>query len=131
MPEYRPRVVDSELREALASIGAVLVEGPKSVGKTMTASQIARSQVRFDVDAQARAAAELDPSLALVGDNPRLIDEWQRVKDVWDAVRRAVDDRGATGLFILAGSAVPPDDETRHVGAGQFLRAEDASDDAL
>ena len=122
MPEYRPRVVDSELSEALASVGAVLVEGPKSVGKTMTASQIARSQVRFDVDAQARAAAELDPSLALVGDNPRLIDEWQRVKDVWDAVRRAVDDRGVTGLFILAGSAVPPDDETRHVGAGRFLR---------
>jgi predicted AAA+ superfamily ATPase len=122
MPEYRPRVVDAELREALESVGAVLIEGPKSVGKTMTASQVARSQVRFDVDARARAAAELDPSLALVGDNPRLIDEWQRVKDVWDAVRRAVDDRQATGLFILAGSTVPPDDETRHVGAGRFLR---------
>jgi predicted AAA+ superfamily ATPase len=122
MPEYRPRVVDAELREALESVGAVLIEGPKAVGKTTTASQIARSEVRFDVDAQARAAAELDPSLALIGENPRLIDEWQRVKDVWDAVRRAVDDRGATGLFILAGSAVPPDNEMRHVGAGRFLR---------
>jgi predicted AAA+ superfamily ATPase len=122
MAAYRPRVVDSELREALESVGAVLVEGPKAVGKTWTASQITRSEVRLDIDDRARAAAEIDPSIALIGANPRLIDEWQRVEAIWDHVRRAVDDRGENGLFVLTGSAVPPDDETRHVGAGRFLR---------
>ncbi len=122
MPEYRPRVVDGELTAALASIGAVLVEGPKAVGKTFTASQVAKSEVRLDTDGRAREAARLDPSLALEGANPRLIDEWQLVPGIWDHVRRAVDDRGENGLFILTGSAVPPDDETRHVGAGRFLR---------
>ena len=122
MPEYRLRVVDAELREALESVGAVLIEGPKAVGKTWTASQVSSSEVRLDVDDRARAASGLDPSIALIGANPRLIDEWQRVGAIWDHVRRAVDDRGQTGLFILTGSSVPPDEETRHVGAGRFLR---------
>lgn len=120
--QYLPRVVDAELAASLASVGAVLVEGPKACGKTETARQAARSEVRLDVDAQARATAALDPSLLLDGPTPRLIDEWQRVPAIWDHVRRTVDDRQAAGQFILAGSAVPADDETRHSGAGRFIR---------
>lgn len=90
---YRARVVDSELRERLQSSGAVLIQGPKVCGKTETALQAAKSQVRLDVDGQARSAAKLTPDLVLIGETPRLIDEWQRVPEIWDHVRRAVDER--------------------------------------
>jgi predicted AAA+ superfamily ATPase len=120
--QYRPRIIDQELREALESVGAVLIEGPKACGKTETARQAAKSEVRLDVDAQARTAVSVEPDLVLEGREPRLIDEWQRAPDIWNLVRRAVDDRGGPGHFILTGSAVPPDDDTRHVGAGRFIR---------
>ncbi|MBA3875474.1 MAG: hypothetical protein C0498_00825 [Anaerolinea sp.] len=119
---YRARVVDLELAASLASAGAVLVEGPKACGKTETARRPARSEVLLDVDRRARQAAAIDPSLILDGDTPRLIDEWQREPSIWDYIRRAVDDRGATGQFILTGSSVPPDEETRHIGAMRIIR---------
>ena len=119
---YRSRVVDSELRELLQSSGAVLIQGPKVCGKTETALQAAKSQVRLDVDAQARSAAKLTPDLVLLGETPRLIDEWQRVPELWDHVRRAVDDRQAQGQFILTGSMIPGDETVRHSGAGRMAR---------
>lgn len=119
---YRPRIVDAELAASLASAGAVLIEGPKACGKTETARQAARSEVLLDIDERARLAAGVDPGLVLEGAAPRLIDEWQREPEIWNHVRRAVDDRGGSGHFILTGSAVPADDETRHVGAGRFVR---------
>ena len=67
---YRPRIVDTELGEALASAGAVLIEGPKACGKTETARRAARSEVLLDVDARARQAAAIDPSLVLDGAEP-------------------------------------------------------------
>ena len=119
---YRPRVADAELTERLESVGAVVVEGPKAAGKTETARQAAQSEVLLDVDQAARAAVEIDPSLVLAGATPRLIDEWQVAPAVWNQIRRAVDDRRQPGQFILAGSAVPADDVTRHTGAGRFSR---------
>jgi len=119
---YSPRVVDQELRNRLESSGAVLIEGPKACGKTETARQAAASEVLLDVDERARAAAALDPGLILAGNTPRLIDEWQVEPRVWNHVRRAVDDRQKPGQFILAGSAVPADDATRHSCAGRFSR---------
>ena len=119
---YRPRVVDAELAAALDAVGAVLIEGPKACGKTETARQAARSEARLDVDEEARLAAATDPALVLRGETPRLIDEWQLEPAIWNHVRRAVDDRQGTGQFVLTGSAVPPDDDTRHSGAGRFLR---------
>lgn len=122
LPSYTPRVADQELLERLATSGAVLIEGPKACGKTETARQAAASEVLLDVDERARAAAALDPGLILAGDTPRLIDEWQVEPRVWNHVRRAVDDRREPGQFILAGSAAPADDATRHSGAGRFSR---------
>jgi uncharacterized protein len=119
---YVPRIVDTELAERLAANGAVVIEGPKACGKTRTARGQAASEVRLDVDAAARQAAELDPALILDGETPRLIDEWQIVPSVWNHVRGLVDDRGAPGQFILTGSATPRDDKTRHSGAGRFGR---------
>ena len=120
--EYRPRVVDAELEQLLASSGAVLIEGPKACGKTTTALQRAASSVRLDLDSNARTAAVLDPRLALVGETPQLIDEWQLVPAIWNTVRAIVDERNADGQFILTGSAVPADEITRHSGALRIAR---------
>lgn len=119
---YRPRIVDAELGRALQSAGAVLLEGPRACGKTETARQSARSEVLLDVDQAAQRAATVDASLILAGETTRLLDEWQVVPAVWNQVRRAVDERGGAGHFILTGSSIPADDDTRHVGAGRFLR---------
>lgn len=119
---YTPRVVDEELTTRLASAGAVVLEGPKACGKTATARQRAASEVLLDVDSAARAAVAVDPALVLAGAAPRLIDEWQVEPDLWNHVRRAVDDRNEPGQFILTGSAVPADDSTRHTGAGRIVR---------
>jgi len=123
LPDYRPRTADAELASLLAAGGAVLVEGPRACGKTATARFAARSEVTLDTNLRARAAGLLDAVTLLDGDRPRLIDEWQFVPEVWNQVRRAVDDTGGqAGSFILTGSAVPADDATRHSGAGRILR---------
>jgi len=120
--DYRARVVDAELITRLASTGAVVIDGPKACGKTATARQVAASEVLLDVDENARRAVAIDPALVLDGEVPRLIDEWQIEPGIWNHIRRAVDDRGAAGQFILTGSAVPADDITRHTGAGRLTR---------
>jgi predicted AAA+ superfamily ATPase len=122
MTAYRSRVVEKELISRLKSVGAVVIEGPKACGKTATAETMAASQVRLDVDDQARRAAAIDPALVLEGAAPRLIDEWQVVPAIWNHVRRAVDARRKPGQFILTGSALPADDVTRHTGAGRLAR---------
>ncbi|HWO83104.1 MAG TPA: DUF4143 domain-containing protein [Solirubrobacterales bacterium] len=119
---YFPRIADLELRKRLDSAGAVLIEGPKACGKTETARQMAKSEVLLDVDRGAREAAEINPGLVLSGETPRLIDEWQVEPSIWDHVRREVDMRGDPGQFILAGSAQPTDEDTRHTGAGRISR---------
>ena len=120
--KYWPRVADGELKRRLARSGAVLIEGPRACGKTASARRIAASSVMLDADPSARRAAAVDPGFLLQGATPRLIDEWQLVPDIWNHVRHAVDDRPGRGHFILTGSAVPPDDITRHTGAGRIGR---------
>lgn len=119
---YIERIVDRELTEKLKAIGAAVIEGPKACGKTVTAQHLAASEVRLDVDLEARQAAALEPAFVLDGPTPRLIDEWQLEPTIWDHVRRAIDDRRKPGQFILTGSAVPADDITRHSGAGRLSR---------
>ena len=117
---YLPRLADNLLADQLLAMGAVLIEGVKGCGKTATARQRASSEVLLDTDPEAERRAAIDPRLLLDGQTPRLLDEWQRTPRVWDAVRRAVDDRGVPGQFILTGSATPSDDVQRHSGAGRF-----------
>jgi hypothetical protein len=120
--QYRPRVIDSELADRLQGAGAVVIEGPRACGKTSTARQFAASEALLDTDANSRRMVDTDPAAALAGAAPRLFDEWQVAPSIWNQVRRAVDERGAPGQFILTGSAVPADDITRHTGAGRFSR---------
>jgi predicted AAA+ superfamily ATPase len=118
--DYRARVVDAELRRALAAVGAVVIEGPKACGKTLTARQVAASELRVDTDPRVPPAIAVDPALLLDGAPPQLLDEWQVQPALWNHVRRAVDDRQQAGQFILTGSATPDDDAARHSGAGRF-----------
>jgi hypothetical protein len=120
--DYRTRVVDAVLDARLKAVGCAVLEGPKAVGKTATAARRAASEVRLDTDANAREIARADPSLVLEGAAPRLIDEWQIVPEIWNHVRRAVDDIGMPGQFILTGSTAASDDVARHSGAGRMSR---------
>jgi predicted AAA+ superfamily ATPase len=122
---YFSRICDFELQNALATMGAALVEGAKWCGKTSTAANIARSTLFMQDPDNARSYQEMadtKPSLLLKGESPRLIDEWQMSPVLWDAVRFEVDKRGLTGQFILTGSAVPTDNVTAHTGTGRFAR---------
>lgn len=120
MAHYVPRVVDQEIAGDLLAVGAVSLEGPKACGKTATARQHAASEVLLDIDPEAAEAARVDPRFVLDGATPRLIDEWQVVPALWNAARRAVDDRGRPGQFLLTGSSRPVEDARRHSGAGRF-----------
>lgn len=123
---YVPRLADEELQSALSTFGAVLIEGPKWCGKTTTARQAAASELLVADPANDfgnRTLAQIDPSLAMRGDEPRLIDEWQEVPKLWDAARFECDERGGTGHFIFTGSATPRESQTpMHSGAGRFAR---------
>jgi predicted AAA+ superfamily ATPase len=118
--EYYKRFADKLLVERLQSSGAVLIEGTKGCGKTETAKQVSASIARLDADEQIRIRMEIDPKTVLTGDTPRLLDEWQEYPQIWNYVRREVDERKQKGQFILTGSATPDDRVKRHSGAGRF-----------
>ena len=104
--DYHARIADKILHEMLEALGAVLIEGLKWCGKTTTALQQAKSSVSLDDSEGSDAAiqlARLSPARLLQGPVPRLIDEWQVVPSIWDAVRFAVDKRNEEGQFILTG----------------------------
>ena len=119
---YLPRLVDAEVRAVLETSAAVVLDGPKSCGKTWTALRHSAGAVMFDRDPDARLSAAVNPVRLLEGPYPRLLDEWQTAPEIWNAVRGACDDGTGPGRFILTGSAVPPDDVTRHSGAGRIRR---------
>lgn len=118
---YRPRVIDPALNRALESAGAVVIEGARASGKTMTALHAAGSYAFID-DVDVQRIMEIAPRSILDGDAPRLLDEWQVAPELWNLVRRAVDAAPEPGRFILTGSALPADDITRHTGVGRFIR---------
>ncbi|MDR3200147.1 MAG: DUF4143 domain-containing protein [Spirochaetales bacterium] len=120
MSPYFKRFADKALQDRLRGSGAALIQGAKGCGKTETAVQIAKSSVRLDVDNEVRVRMELDPKSVLVGPVPRLIDEWQEYPQIWNYVRREVDDRKKRGQFILTGSANPEERARLHSGAGRF-----------
>ena len=125
MNDYLPRVIDPRLDEYLQTFGAVCVEGPKWCGKTWTSLYHSNSAIFIGDPAgnfQNRQLAELSPDLVLEGDVPRLIDEWQEVPPLWDAVRYKVDQAHQKGQFILTGSTTPNHKGILHSGAGRIAR---------
>lgn len=122
---YLPRMIDAKLEEYLKTFGAVCVEGPKWCGKTWTSAFHSRSEIDLGDPAgnfQNRQLAQMSPALVLEGEAPRLIDEWQEVPPIWDAVRYRVDQSGQKGQFILTGSATPNHKGVLHSGAGRIAR---------
>ncbi len=125
--EYKKRIADGILEKKLKSSGAVLVEGPKWCGKTTTSEQHSNS-VNYISDPvnlhRNMILAEVDINALLDGDKPLLLDEWQIIPQLWDAVRFAVDHSKGIGQFILTGSAVPVDAEEQkkinHTGTGRI-----------
>lgn len=117
---YIQRIIEAELTDLLSASGAVLIKGPKSCGKTSTAKQFAKSVLEMDRDSQVPIIMATNPQLLLIGDTPRLIDEWQEQPEIWNYLRHEVDDRNEKGQFILTGSANPTDDVKLHSGAGRF-----------
>ncbi len=116
---YLRRVVDDELDQLIGSLPAISLEGAKGVGKTETALQRATTTYRLD-DPAMQAIAQADPRAMLTQLPPVLLDEWQRVPPLWDAVRRAVDDGAPPGSILLTGSASPARPPT-HSGAARVV----------
>ena len=124
-PKYKDRLIDTYIDECLEIAGAVCIEGPKWCGKTWTSEHHSESSIYIGDPSgnyQNRTLALTDPLSVLYGDTPRLIDEWQEVPPLWDAVRNAVDKRMEKGQFILTGSATPNKKGKMHSGAGRIIK---------
>lgn len=115
--EYIPRLVDAEILDLLQTMGIVLIEGPKAVGKTESAIQVAKTVVRLDIDENARNLAKVAPQTLFTGEVPILFDEWQLVPELWAHTKVEADKRKLKGQFILTGSSIPVDDVTKDVNA--------------
>lgn len=123
--KYLPRVVDNEIDELMEIMGAVLIEGCKWCGKSTTGAHHAKSIIEFQNPDRKQEYDEIKntrPSLFLVGDKPRMFDEWQMYPVVWDSIRTDVDHSGLKGEYILTGSAKPSEGETMHTGTGRISR---------
>ena len=118
MNNYKKRIADGLLQLKLESFGVILLVGPKGCGKTTTAKQKAKSVIEFqdeDKREQYLSVANSFPSKLLVGDTPRLFDEWQDAPKIWGAIRESADDLNEPGLYILTGSS-SRDVATPHTG---------------
>lgn len=123
--EYKRRVIDTTIETYLKISGAICIEGPKWCGKTWTSAFHSNSEFLVgnpQNNFSNRQLAELNPSLILEGDAPRLIDEWQEVPSIWDATRAEVDKRHKKGQIILTGSSTPKKKGIMHTGSGRIVR---------
>ena len=122
---YRPRIIDEELEKNLKIFGAISIEGPKWCGKTWTALNHSNSVAFLNNTAdnfREKHLAEMDVNLILDKEKPELIDEWQEVPAIWDAVRFKCDQDKEKGKYILTGSATPVSDKIHHSGAGRICK---------
>lgn len=121
--DYKKRIIDETLKKYLETFGALLIEGPKWCGKTWTGSNASNS-IFLLADPKNnfnnKQIALLNPDIVLNGDNPRLIDEWQEVPSLWDAVRGRVDESAKKGQFILTGSSAVDKSKYIHSGTGRI-----------
>jgi len=122
--KYTQRITDSILNDRLSTFGGVLITGPKGCGKTTSAKQFAKSVVEFQ-DEELRdsylSVAETQPSKLLIGEKPRLFDEWQDAPKIWGAIRKAIDDEHKLGQYILTGSS-SKNVKTPHTGTLRISR---------
>ncbi len=123
--QYKRRVIDDTIETYLQVSGAICIEGPKWCGKTWTSAFHSNSEFLVGDPSNNfsnRQLAELNPSMILQGNTPRMIDEWQEVPSIWDATRAEVDKRHKKGQIILTGSSTPKTKGIMHSGAGRIVR---------
>ncbi|MCL2024793.1 MAG: DUF4143 domain-containing protein [Coriobacteriia bacterium] len=120
MPAHIPRYTDIWLAEYLPHLRAIMIDGAKGVGKTETAELFAKTTFRLD-QANVRESLAANYEQLRSSPPPVLIDEWQNLPEVWNRVRRMVDDRIPEGSIILTGS-LQSKDPTLHSGAGRIVR---------
>lgn len=119
--EYYSRLIESKIERKLRTSGGILVTGPKYCGKTTTCERFVKSKIALIGD-RIIGIVESDPTIALNGEFPRLIDEWQNVTDLWNLVRQEIDKNGTFGEYILTGSATPANtSKIHHSGAGRII----------
>ena len=117
---YYSRLVEKEIELKLRTSGAIVVAGPKFCGKTTTCMLYQKSFVKLNTK-QTIAMARMDPRGILFGENPRLIDEWQKAPDIWNQVKDDLDIKYEFGKYILTGSSTPADKtEVHHSGVGRI-----------
>ena len=120
MRMYYERLVEKEIELKLRTSGAIVVAGPKFCGKTTTCMRFQKSFVKLNTR-QAIAMARMNPKAVLAGENPRLIDEWQKAPDIWNQIKDELDFKYEFGKYILTGSSTPADKtEVHHSGAGRI-----------
>jgi predicted AAA+ superfamily ATPase len=115
---YITRLAEPLLTQRLQASPAVILDGPRGVGKTTLAAKLANSVLNLEIPA-IRALAQTQPDEVLRGQKPLFIDEWHMAPEIIGGVRRAVDADRTPGQFILAGSqpeAIP------HSGVGRLSR---------
>ncbi|MCF0111859.1 MAG: ATP-binding protein [Erysipelotrichaceae bacterium] len=120
---YKPRLKEKKLDEYQKVFGAVCIEGPKFCGKTWMAMTRSESAVYLGNpknNFQMRTMAEISPESVLQGPYPKLLDEWQEVPPLWDAVRFSVDQGTQKGMYLLTGSATPNHKGILHSGTGRI-----------
>ena len=123
--EYKSRIIDNKIKEYLKIFGAILIEGPKWCGKTWTSKYNSNSEFLVASpkgNFNNKKLALMNPELILEGEFPRLIDEWQEVPAIWDAIRGKIDESTIKGQFILTGSASINKDKYIHSGTGRIAR---------
>ena len=117
---YYERLIEKRIERKLKSSGAVLVAGPKFCGKTTTCMLYQNSYIKLNTK-QSIAIARLNPKGVLIGEKPRLIDEWQKAPDIWNHIKDDLDFDYQFGKYILTGSSTPADKtDVHHSGAGRI-----------
>lgn len=123
--EYINRVIDKEIAKKLQIMGCVVIRGPKWCGKTTTAKQFAKSVIELQDPVEGEKYKEIADNnikLLLEGEYPHLIDEWQIIPNIWNAIRYDIDGKDSAGLYIITGSVTPNDKDTKglHSGVGRM-----------
>ena len=121
---YKHRLIEKELNEQLRAFGGVVIEGPMWCGKTWLGMNASESSFEIgsvnEYGQDNRELVDMNVRLAMEGKEPHLIDEWQEVPKLWDAVRSDLDHNPGKGRYILTGSSVPKEKRPLHSGTGRI-----------
>lgn len=104
--DYYERLAEKALRNNLDSSGCVLVKGPKFCGKSTMCERYAKSVIALKTNSVIKLI-ESDPKIALNGEAPHLIDEWQKVPEIWNLIKDDLDKDYQFGKYIITGSTTP------------------------